>query len=61
MREIIFVCVQELRDISSMAMEYFDENIVPDLKNKFPDYSPVRLANGSYSYLYSIFTSGNDC
>jgi len=50
--------LQELRDISSMAMEYFDENIVPDLKNKFPDYSPVRLANGSYSYLYSIFTSG---
>jgi len=48
--------LQELRDISSMAMEYFDEKIVPDLKSKFPGYSPVRLTNGSY--LSSFFTSG---
>ena len=40
-----------------MAMEYFDEKIVPDLRNKFPGYSPVRLTNGSY--LSSIFTSGS--
>lgn len=26
--------LQELRDISSMAMEYFDEHIVPGLKQK---------------------------
>ncbi len=26
--------LQELRDISSMAMEHFDEKIVPMLKNK---------------------------
>ncbi|MEQ2243997.1 F-box only protein 28 [Ilyodon furcidens] len=28
--------LQELRDISSMAMEYFDEKIVPILKKKLP-------------------------
>lgn len=28
--------LQELRDISSMAMEHFDEKIVPGLKNKLP-------------------------
>ncbi|NXK83316.1 FBX28 protein, partial [Amazona guildingii] len=28
--------LQELRDISSMAMEYFDEKIVPILKRKMP-------------------------
>ncbi|KAM5238944.1 F-box only protein 28 [Ctenodactylus gundi] len=28
--------LQELRDISSMAMEYFDEKIVPVLKRKLP-------------------------
>ncbi|XP_037705509.1 F-box only protein 28-like [Choloepus didactylus] len=28
--------LQELRDISSMAMEYFDERIVPILKRKLP-------------------------
>ncbi|XP_072503834.1 F-box only protein 28 isoform X1 [Notamacropus eugenii] len=28
--------LQELRDISSMAMEYFDEKIVPVLKKKLP-------------------------
>ncbi|NXU53647.1 FBX28 protein, partial [Turnix velox] len=28
--------LQELRDISSMAMEYFDEKIVPVLKRKIP-------------------------
>eukprot|EP00088_Acartia_fossae_P051560 TRINITY_DN5791_c0_g1_i1.p1 TRINITY_DN5791_c0_g1~~TRINITY_DN5791_c0_g1_i1.p1 ORF type:complete len:447 (-),score=163.03 TRINITY_DN5791_c0_g1_i1:537-1877(-) len=49
--------LQELRDISSMAMEYFDEKIVPDLRSEFPGYSPVRLTNGSY--LSSIFTSGS--
>ena len=49
--------LQEFRDISSMAMEYFDEKIVPDLKNKIPGYSPVRLTNGSYGY--GIFTSGS--
>ncbi|WAR20145.1 FBX28-like protein [Mya arenaria] len=28
--------LQELRDISSMAMEHFDEKIAPNLKNKLP-------------------------
>ena len=31
-----FEILQELRDISSMAMEYFDEKIVPILKKKLP-------------------------
>ncbi len=28
--------LQELRDISSMAMEHFDEKVVPILKKKMP-------------------------
>ena len=28
--------LQELRDISSMAMEHFDEHIVPILKSRMP-------------------------
>lgn len=30
--------LQELRDISSMAMEHFDENILPDLKHSICSY-----------------------
>jgi len=48
--------LQELRDISSMAMEHFDEKIVPILRVKQPT-SPVRL--GSSGYYSSIFTSGS--
>lgn len=44
--------LQELRDISSMAMEYFDEKIVPILKRKLPgsDVSGrlIAAAPGSY-------------
>ena len=39
--------LQELRDISSMAMEHFDEKIAPILKKKL---SPVGfLLNSSYA------------
>jgi len=48
--------LQELRDISSMAMEHFDEKIVPILRLKLPT-SPVRL--GSSGYFSSILTSGS--
>jgi len=34
--------LQELRDISSMAMEYFDEKIVPGLRQHLPE-SPFKL------------------
>ncbi|KAL4237561.1 F-box protein 28 [Mactra antiquata] len=35
--------LQELRDISSMAMEHFDEKIVPGLKYKLPSVTSVTL------------------
>jgi F-box protein 28 len=42
--------LQELRDISSMAIEHFDEKIVPDIKKTRPD--PV-----SISSIYEMLTS----
>ena len=39
--------LQELRDISSMAMEHFDEHIVPRLKPKMPALPSYNL-NTSY-------------
>jgi len=56
--------LQELRDISSMAMEYFDETIVPSLKVHMPG-SPLKLSPGigipgSYlSGLPAIVSSSN--
>ncbi|XP_019620242.1 PREDICTED: F-box only protein 28-like [Branchiostoma belcheri] len=35
--------LQELRDISSMAMEYFDDKIAPTLKSKIPMEVSVRM------------------
>lgn len=43
--------LQELRDISSMAIEHFDEKIVPDIKRVRPD------ANVSISSIYDMLTS----
>lgn len=43
--------LQELRDISSMAIEHFDEKIVPDIKKTRPD------ANVSISSIYDMLTS----
>merc|ERR1719348_1005396 len=42
--------LQELRDISSMAMEYFDEKIVPTLKVQLP-VSPLKFGSGPGSYI----------
>lgn len=33
--------LQELRDISSMAMEHFDEKIAPGLRKKLSEGQPV--------------------
>lgn len=53
--------LQELRDISSMAMEHFDEKIVPLLKaqnsnslEKTPRLAPYS-EYGEYTPLYSYF------
>jgi len=35
--------LQELRDISSMAMEHFDEKIAPNLRDRVPEASELRL------------------
>jgi F-box protein 28 len=43
--------LQELRDISSMAIEHFDEKIVPDIKKSRPE------ANVSISSIYDMLTS----
>lgn len=43
--------LQELRDISSMAIEHFDEKIVPDIKKSRPD------SNVSISSIYDLLTS----
>jgi len=43
--------LQELRDISSMAIEHFDEKIVPEIKKSRPD------ANVSISSIYDLLTS----
>ncbi|XP_041467777.1 F-box only protein 28-like isoform X2 [Lytechinus variegatus] len=44
--------LQELRDLSSMAMEHFDEKIVPDLKKKSGvEVRPSNLVNHTLSTL----------
>ncbi|XP_054051620.1 F-box only protein 28 isoform X1 [Rissa tridactyla] len=53
--------LQELRDISSMAMEYFDEKIVPVLKRKIPgsDVSGRLLGTAPGTLLKPAFPSSN--
>ncbi|XP_039320158.1 F-box only protein 28 isoform X2 [Saimiri boliviensis] len=46
--------LQELRDISSMAMEYFDEKIVPILKRKLPGSDVSGRLMGSPPALYCV-------
>ncbi|XP_061692822.1 F-box only protein 28 isoform X2 [Syngnathoides biaculeatus] len=59
--------LQELRDISSMAMEYFDEKIVPILKKKLPGAdlsgrligsSPVAGPSGSLTTMSLLAKNG---
>ena len=54
--KIVTFSLQELRDISSMAMEYFDEKIVPNLKVKLP-MSPLKINSGSF--VSGLFSSGS--
>ncbi|KAM6139086.1 F-box only protein 28 isoform 1-T1 [Phoenicopterus ruber ruber] len=53
--------LQELRDISSMAMEYFDEKIVPILKRKMPgsDVSGRLIGTAPGTLLKPTFPSSN--
>lgn len=53
--------LQELRDISSMAMEYFDEKIVPSLPKQLVPVSPLKFGSpGSYiSGMAGIVSSGS--
>ncbi|KAM9273003.1 F-box only protein 28 isoform 1-T1 [Cariama cristata] len=53
--------LQELRDISSMAMEYFDEKIVPILKRKMPgsDVSGRLIGTAPGTLLKSTFPSSD--
>ena len=55
-KKIVTFSLQELRDISSMAMEYFDEKIVPNLKVKLP-MSPLKINSGSF--VSGLFSSGS--
>ena len=40
-----FTVLQELRDISSMAMEHFEEHIVPSMKRSETRQRPLSLLN----------------
>ncbi|XP_068042009.1 F-box only protein 28 isoform X1 [Anomalospiza imberbis] len=53
--------LQELRDISSMAMEYFDEKIVPILKRKMPgsDVSGRLIGTAPGTFLESTVPSSD--
>jgi len=53
--------LQELRDISSMAMEYFDEKIVPGLPKQLVPVSPLKFGSpGSYiAGMTGIVTGGS--
>ena len=43
--------LQELRDISSMAMEHFDEKIAPGLKRKLGEGQTVNTIGAACEYL----------
>lgn len=54
--------LQELRDISSMAMEHFDEKILPDLKHSIcssvvSNVNPYELPTGNLKLTHSASTS----
>lgn len=51
--------LQELRDISSMAMEYFDEKIVPILKKKLPGTDLSGRLIGSAPGLFPLVAPGS--
>lgn len=49
--------LEELRDISSMAMEHFDEKIAPGLKNNRSENFP----SNPFSSQFSVYSSGTVC
>jgi len=49
--------LQELRDISSMAMEYFDEKIVPGFKCQV--LAPMKLGSPSYNLALESYSALN--
>lgn len=57
--------LQELRDISSMAMEHFDEKIVPSLRERKPETSMENGSSGSLNeaekLCRSLGVSGGIC
>jgi len=51
--------LQELRDISSMAMEHFDEKVAPSLRNRMPDRSKqLRMLNSYRNHSVDLHLSG---
>lgn len=49
--------LQELRDISSMAIDHFDEKIAPILKKSFCDLSTQKFGSNFYQSKCTIFSS----
>lgn len=54
-REIL----QELRDITSMAIEHFDEKIAPDLKKVYQDNAKFQLKGNSFALFINAIRSGS--
>jgi len=56
--------LQELRDISSMAMEYFDEKIAPGLSKQLQPVSPIKFGHAPYmagmASMAGIVTGGSN-
>lgn len=53
-REIL----QELRDITSMAIEHFDEKIAPDLKKMYQDNAKFQLKGTPFALIINAIRSG---
>lgn len=54
-REIL----QELRDITSMAIEHFDEKIAPDLKKVYQDNAKFQLKGTPFALIINAIRSGS--
>lgn len=54
-REIL----QELRDITSMAIEHFDEKIAPDLKKVYQDNAKFNLKGTPFALIINAIRSGS--
>lgn len=54
-REIL----QELRDITSMAIEHFEEKIAPDLKQGYQDHAKFQLKGTPFALIINAIRSGS--